>query len=72
LSVFILAFAQGFHWSDLRFGPFQFGRPETGFGVGLAGVLVFWFAIVAILYPVCKWYSNYKMNHPEKWWLRYL
>ena len=72
LSVFILAFAQGFKWSELRFGPFQFGRPETGFGVGLAGVLVFWFLIVAILYPVCKWYSRYKLAHPEKWWLRYL
>jgi uncharacterized membrane protein len=72
LSVFILAFAQGFQWSELRFGPFQFGRPESGFGVGLAGVLVSWFLIVAILYPVCKWYSRYKMDHPEKWWLRYL
>ena len=72
LSLFILAFAQGFTWSDLRFGPFQFGRPETGFGVGLAGILVFWFVIVIILYPACKWYSRYKLDHPEKWWLRYL
>ena len=72
LSLFTLAFIQGFHWRDLQFAPFQFGRPAEGFGVGLGGILIVWILIVVILYPVCKWYSRYKMEHPEKWWLRYL
>ena len=72
LSLFVLAFLQGFHWKDLQFGPFQFGRPAEGFGVGLGGVLIVWILIVLILYPACKWYSKYRMDHPEKWWLRYL
>jgi uncharacterized membrane protein len=71
-AVFIMVFAQGFEWADLQFGPFRFGRPETGSGIGLAGVIGVTIAIVALLYPLCKWYSNYKRNHPEKAWLRYL
>ena len=72
IAVFIMVFAQGFQWKDLQFGPFQFGRPASGSGMGLAGVLLAWLAIVAILYPLCKWYSRYRSNHPEKQWLRYL
>lgn len=71
LAIFIMVFAQGFQWKDLQFGPFQLGRPASGSGMGLAGVLLAWLAIVAILYPLCKWYSNYRKNHPEKEWLRY-
>jgi uncharacterized membrane protein len=72
VAVFIMVFAQGYQWKDLQFGPFQFGRPATGSGIGLAGVLLAWLAIVAILYPLCKWYSRYRSHHPEKQWLRYL
>jgi uncharacterized membrane protein len=72
LAVFIMVFAQGYQWKDLQFGPFQFGRPASGSGMGLAGVLLAWLAIVAILYPLCRWYSRYRSNHPEKQWLRYL
>ncbi|HYF31267.1 MAG TPA: heparan-alpha-glucosaminide N-acetyltransferase domain-containing protein [Chitinophagaceae bacterium] len=72
LAVFIMVFAQGFKWNDLLFGPFQFGRPAAGSGIGLGGVLLVWLAIVALLYPVCKWYSRYKQLHPGKLWLRYV
>jgi uncharacterized membrane protein len=72
LAVFVMVFAQGFAWSDLNFGPFQFGRPASGSGINLAGVVGVWILIVAWLYPLCKWYSAYKKNHPEKEWLRYL
>ncbi len=72
LAVFIMVFAQGFHWNDLLFGPFQFGRPAKGSGISLIMVYVVWLLIVILLYPLCKWYGNYKMQHKEKEWLRYL
>lgn len=72
LAVFIMVFAQGFRWNDLLFGPFQFGRPAAGSGINLKMVYIVWLLIVALLYPVCKWYGNYKMQHRENEWLRYL
>ncbi len=72
LATILLAYAQGFMWSDMVFAPFGFGRPATGFGLGLAGVLLSWMCLVILLYPLCKWYAGYKKNHPEKLWLRYL
>jgi hypothetical protein len=50
--------------------PFKFVVP--GEGVSLAIVYVIWILVVAALYPLCKWYDRYKMNHKEKWWLSYL
>ncbi len=44
--------------------------PGKGFSLGI--VYVAWIAIVALLYPLCKWYDKYKTNHKEKWWLSYL
>jgi uncharacterized membrane protein len=45
---------------------------KAGEGVPLRYVYVIWLSIVIILYPVCKWYDNYKTNHKEKKWLSYL
>ena len=44
----------------------------SGEGFGLAVVYMVWLAIVIALYPLCKWYDQYKTNHKEKWWLSYL
>ena len=33
---------------------------------------VVWILVVAALYPICKWYMNYKANNRDKWWLSYL
>lgn len=63
---------QGYHWSDLQFGTFQFGRPAGPSGVGLKGVYLFWLLVVAVLYPLCKIYAAHKKAHPEKAWLKYL
>lgn len=72
LSVFIMVFSQGFSWSDLLFGPFQFGRPASGSGISLSKVYLVWLIIVVLLYPVCKWYGEYKIKSTHKWWVRYL
>ncbi|GAB3490545.1 DUF1624 domain-containing protein [Spirosoma knui] len=70
--VFAMVYAQGYRWNDLLFGPFQFGRPATGSGLGLSGVILVWLVLVAMLYPLCRWYGNYKKDNPNVWWLPYL
>jgi len=45
---------------------------KPGEGVNLWIVYLLWISIVAVLYPVCKWYDSYKTRHKEKWWLSYL
>lgn len=43
-----------------------------GEGFGLVGVYSIWIFVIICLYPLCKWYNNYKTNHKQKWWLSYL
>jgi uncharacterized membrane protein len=63
---------QGFRYADLQFGGFGFGRPKTGGGLALPGLYLAWLALVIFLYPVSKWYGNYKSSHPEKKWLSFM
>lgn len=72
LTMFAIVFAKGYTVSDLVFGPFKFGRPETGGGVSLPYVYLIWLAIVVLMYPLCKWYGAYKEANKSKKWLRYL
>jgi uncharacterized membrane protein len=51
------------HYLSLAIGGNQFH---------LWQVYMIWLAIVIALYFPCRWYSNYKSAHPEKWWLSYL
>jgi uncharacterized membrane protein len=67
----VIMFLQGFHWADLSFAPFRFGRAQ-GSGIELWIVYLVWISIVALLYPLCKWYGNHKFAHKENKWLRYL
>ena len=43
-----------------------------GFGLPLVWVYTIWIGIILLLYPLCKWFDNYKQAHKEKWWLSYL
>ncbi|HEY0668017.1 MAG TPA: hypothetical protein VGD22_07570, partial [Sphingobacteriaceae bacterium] len=43
-----------------------------GYGFSLGVVYIIWVGIVATLYPLCKWYDNYKQNHKQNKWLSYL
>jgi len=71
LLLFVMVFAQGFHPSDLQFGPFLNGRPAKGSGIPLGAVYLVWVGLIVALYPVCRWYGRYKAAHKEKKWLRY-
>jgi uncharacterized membrane protein len=42
-----------------------------GQGYSLLVVYAVWLAVVALLYPVCKWFSEYKQKQ-KQWWLSYL
>lgn len=69
--MFLIVFLQGYKCTDLVFG-FNLGRPKGPSGVNLWMIYVIWVLVVILLYPVCKWYGNYKEAHREKKWLRYL
>ncbi len=45
---------------------------KGGEGFSLTIVYVIWLAVVIGLYPLCKWYDRYKIDHKEKKWLSYL
>ena len=61
------SFQEGYHTGQF---PFFFVAPGEGYNLWITyGV---WLAVVIALYPVCKWYDNYKRSHREKWWLSYL
>jgi len=71
-GMLVVLFIQGFGMKDFVFGAFRNGRPETGGGTGLAVVYLLWIGLVLILYPICKWFGEYKAAHPEKKLLRFL
>jgi hypothetical protein len=66
-----MIFLQGFKSADMVFG-FNFGRPKEGSGLELWEIYLIWIALVALMYPLCKWYGRYKEKHKGNTWLRYL
>ena len=69
--MFLIVFLQGYKSSDLVFGT-NLGRPKGISGVNLWHTYLIWVCVVILLYPLCKWYGEYKERHKEKEWLRYL
>ncbi|MEO7443938.1 MAG: heparan-alpha-glucosaminide N-acetyltransferase domain-containing protein [Ferruginibacter sp.] len=69
--MFFIVFLQGYKPSDLLFG-FNFGRPKEASGVGLLAVYLIWIGVVLVMYPLCRWYGQYKLNHKEIKWLRFI
>jgi uncharacterized membrane protein len=43
-----------------------------GYGFSLAGTYLVWLIVVLLLYPLCKWYDQYKTSYKQKWWLSYI
>jgi uncharacterized membrane protein len=73
LIAMVLSLTRGHSFAEGAAGtpnvPFRFVFP--GEGVSLGVVYLIWFAVVAALYPACKWFSDYKQTH-KQWWLSYL
>jgi uncharacterized membrane protein len=66
LGAVALFFIQGFKPSD-----FDKGVPP-GYGLNLGLTYAVWITVIILLYPLCKWYDNYKSGHRENKWLSYL
>jgi hypothetical protein len=64
-------------WSQLLFGRSEWwlGSPENypeGYTPDLTLAFVIWLLVIAISYPLCRWFAAYKKANKEKWWLSYL
>lgn len=46
--------------------PFSVGYPAD-YGYALSTVLVIWLAIVAVLYPLCRWFADVKARYRAAW-----
>ncbi len=70
----LLAQLTGFGWrSMIIFGGWVGDMPALkGYGFRLWVVYAIWIFVIALLYPVCKKFADYKLNYKEKWWLSYL
>lgn len=44
---------------------------EAGWGFGLGGVYIAWLAVLALLYPLSRWFAGVKRRRRD-WWLGYL
>jgi uncharacterized membrane protein len=64
----IVAYATGYGTALLT--SFVFQTPE-GWGFGLAGVYLAWLVVLALLYPLCRWFGEVKRRRSD-WWLSYL
>lgn len=63
----------GFGWKSMIMTDWVILIPELkGFGFDLWAVYLIWIFVIATLYPLCKRFDVYKLNHKEKWWLSYL
>jgi uncharacterized membrane protein len=48
-------------------GQFPPQKPAA-WGLDLVGVYATWLCVVAILYPVCRWFASIKQRRREWWW----
>ena len=70
--VMIFYFLKGHTFAETMTDPGIAKFVTRGEGFPLRIVYVIWLTVVILLYPVCKWYDRYKMEHKEKKWLSYI
>ena len=60
-------------WTDSILSGEHFLKPTLlDYGYSLPVTYAAWALVVAIMYPLCRWYDRYKRNNRDKWWLSYL
>jgi uncharacterized membrane protein len=63
----------GYKWSDMVLTGWVSANAQLqGYGYSLAFVFALWIIIVIGVYPLCRWYDNYKRVNRDKWWLSYI
>lgn len=72
LAAFSLVLS-GRSWSEyiLTAGTIT-SRSLRDFGLSLEAVYLIWVLVIVSLYPLCRWYQQYRESNPSQWWLRYL
>jgi uncharacterized membrane protein len=72
LAVIAVA-VSGHKWSDMVLtGWISMNEQLKGYGYSLVFVYALWIIIIVGVYPLCRWYDNYKRVHRDKWWLSYV
>jgi uncharacterized membrane protein len=72
LATLLLVY-QGGEWTDYIVSAENLTSGTlSDFGLPLAAVYVIWAIVIALLYPLCKWYQRYREKNHSKWWLSYL
>jgi uncharacterized membrane protein len=75
LAIALHAARFGLH-GFLLLPPPSLGGPRelfpANFGFSLPVVYLAWLAVVAVAYPVCRWYGDVKERRRDVWWLSYL
>lgn len=63
-------------WGHLAYGAIVngFSGPgglPPGYAPSLVRAYLVWTLVVIALYPACRWFADYKRDHPQKTWLRF-
>jgi uncharacterized membrane protein len=64
----LVALATGFGTAVIASVYFTY---PPGWGFGLGGVYLWWLVVLAVLYPMCRWFGEVKKRRRD-WWLAYL
>ena len=76
IHIFILhclAVIIGGNWLEFLFKQQPFKSVPLGtYELNLWIIYLVWIILVFAMYPISKWYMNYKATHRDKWWLSYL
>lgn len=67
----IALFVAFYGWQKYRAGTLGFGMPEEML-FGLPVVYLGTALVVALLYPLCRWFGEVKRRRRDLWWLGYL
>jgi uncharacterized membrane protein len=72
ISLILFMNKTGKSFSELDFHiDKSFGGITLEGGYSLFWAYVGWLSVVVALYPLCRWYNEYKSRH-QQWWLSYL
>ena len=73
LAAVVWMMISGQNWQDMILTADVFINTKLiSYGYSLFVVYLIWIALIIMLYPVSKWYMQYKAKHRDKWWLSYL
>ena len=70
LAAFIVTLFS-YSWNEIIQAQTKMSAFPPGYGFSLMIVYLVWIITVLILYPICRWYNNFKSTH-QLWWLSYI